>query len=206
MKIIDLSHPIDNSTPVYPGSSNLSLVQNRWMAKDHYNGFIMQTQLHIGTHVDMPMHMAENPMKAWDYPLERFAGPGLALDCRGQEMIRPNETWEAVTDQTVPILVTGWSAYFGRPEFFTAHPLLSMEAAEFLIARGVGMVAMDIPTPDRSDYPVHRALCQAGILLVENLRQPEPLLDLSSFQFMALPLNMPTEASLVRAVAITDEA
>ena len=202
MKIIDLSYPIDNTTPVYPGDSNLRLVQGRWMARDHYNGFTLQTQLHVGTHVDMPMHMADNPMKASDYPLERFVGKGLALDCRNQTSIVPDAAWDAIQSGVIPILVTGWGAYFGRPEYFAAHPMLSMEAAAFLIDRGVGMVAMDLPSPDRGGFAVHRALCQAGILLVENLCRPERLLGLPGFQFMALPLNMPTEASLVRAVAI----
>ena len=65
---------------------------------------------------------------------------------------------------------------FGREDYRT-HPYLSVDAAEFLIDRGVNIVGTDTITPDVPvvarqpgfDWPVHRRLLSHDVLIVENL-------------------------------------
>ena len=59
MRLIDLTHPIDSTTAVYPGDPPLVLVQNRWLARDHYNAYTVSSGMHVGTHVDLPLHMQD---------------------------------------------------------------------------------------------------------------------------------------------------
>lgn len=204
MHVIDLSHPLDGMTAPYPGDSPLGLVQNRWLARDHYNAFTLTGGMHLGTHVDLPLHMQDHPLSARDYPLERFHGPGRVIKCPEHGMISPDEGWMALQEGEIPLLYTGWDRHFGQSEYFSAHPQLTMEAAEFLIDRGVGMVVLDMPSPDRTPFTVHKALLAAGILIVENAAHFNMLVRLKHFTFMALPLPLPTEASLVRAVALRE--
>ena len=205
MKWFDLSHPVDNTTAVYPGDQPVKLVQSRWMARDHYNGFTLSSGMHAGTHVDVPLHLMDHPLTVWEYPLERFTGPGRLLPCPAQGVIEPTAEWEALETGEIPLLVTGWDAHFGRADYFSSHPVLSDKAADFLIERGVGMVVLDTPSPDRSPFPVHKKLLAAGILIVENAADLGALRPYSRFTFQALPLKLPTEASLVRAAAFTEE-
>ncbi len=205
MHWIDLSHPIDNTTAVYPGDQPVHLVQNRWMARDHYNGWTVSSGMHVGTHVDVPLHLMDHPLSIREYPLQRFSGPGRILSCISQNTIRPQENWKALQSGEIPLLYTGWDRHFGKPDYFSSHPVLSEEAADFLIDLGVGLIVLDTPSPDRNPYPVHRKLLAAGILIVENAAHFELLEPYDHFIFTALPLKLPTEASLVRAAAFTEE-
>jgi len=205
MQLIDLTHAIDGHSAVYPGDSPLVLVQNRWIARDHYNAFQITTGMHVGTHVDLPLHMQDHPLTARDYPLERFVGSGRLLRCAPQGQILPDESWEALQEGEIAVLHTGWDKHFGQPDFFSSHPTLSTEAAQFLMDRSVGMIVMDIPSPDRNPFTVHKQLLSAGILLVENAAHLDQLVNHKNFTVMALPLKLPTEGSLVRAVALVED-
>lgn len=205
MRLIDLTHPIDGHSPVYPGDPAPVLVQHRWMARDHYNAFQLTSGMHMGTHVDIPLHLQDHPLTVQDYPLERFAGPGRLLCCASQGQIVPDESWDALQEGEIPVLYTGWDKHFGQPDFFSAHPVLSPEAARFLMDRGAGMIVLDIPSPDRVPFPVHKQLLAAGILIVENAAHLDELTQIEKFTVMALPLKLPTEGSLVRAVALVED-
>lgn len=205
MRLIDLTHTIDGHSATYPGDPPLVLVQNRWMARDHYNAFQLTSSMHVGTHVDLPLHLQDHPLTAKDYPIERFAGPGRLLCCPSQGQIFPDESWEELQAGEIPVLCTGWDKHFGQNDFFSSHPTLSAEAARFLMDRGVGMIIMDIPSPDRLPFTVHKQLLAAGILLVENAAHLDELKDIKKFTVMALPLKLPTEGSLVRAVAMVED-
>ena len=205
MSIIDLSHPVNAATAPYPGDRAPVLVQTRWIAHDHYNAFTLTAGMHIGTHVDVPLHLQDHPLTVGEYPLERFAGPGRVLRCAPRGLIVPDDSWLALGPGEIPLLYTGWDRHFGQADYFSGHPTLSPEASRFLVDRGVGMVVLDIPSPDRTPLTVHKELLGAGMLIVENAAHLEALLPLKKFTFMAMPLYLPTEASLVRAIAVTED-
>ena len=161
--------------------------------------------MHVGTHVDLPLHMQDQPLTASDYPLERFCGPGRLLRCPSQGLIAPDDSWKALKSGEIPVIYTGWDRHFGQADYFSAHPQLTEDAAQFFIERSVGMVVLDTPSPDRNPFTVHRQLLSAGMLILENAAHLEQLLQVKRFTLMALPLRLPTEGSLVRAVAITED-
>ena len=205
MRLIDLTHPIDSATAVYPGDPPLVLVQNRWLARDHYNAYTVSSGMHVGTHVDLPLHMQDHPLTASDYPLERFCGPGRLLRCPSQGLIAPDESWKALKIGEIPVLYTGWDRHFGQADYFSAHPQLTEDAAQFFIERSVGRVVLDTPSPDRNPFTVHRQLLSSGMLILENAAHLEQLLHVKRFTIMAMPLRLPTEGSLVRAVALAED-
>lgn len=200
----DLSHDIDNTTAVYPGDQPLKLVQSRWLERDHYNGWSVTMGMHGGTHVDVPLHLMEHPLTVSEYPLDRFTGPGRLLTCAAQGSIIPDASWDALEPGEIPLLMTGWDRHFGKADYFSSHPTLSPEAAAFLISKGIGMIVLDIPSPDRNPFTVHKQLLAAGILIVENAARLDQLVSCSRFNFAAFPLKLPTEGSPVRAVAFTE--
>jgi kynurenine formamidase len=63
------------------------------------------------------------------------------------------------------------------------------------------MVGLDVPSPDRPPYPVHRILLGNGILILENLTGLETLPSDQVFRLYALPLMVEADSAPVRVIA-----
>ncbi len=95
---------------------------------------------------------------------------------------------------------------FGRPEFFTDLPSLTVEAARWIAQRRIGLLGMDVPTPSTADSrECHQILLgrPAEIVIVEGLANLERLPK--EFTFIGFPLNIVgRDGSPIRAVASID--
>ncbi len=209
MKWVDLTHALDSGTPPYPGDPRPELRRIRELGRDGFNAWSLCTGLHAGTHVDLPLHMLDDPRTAAGFAPERFCGRGVLLDVRGQSEIG----WKARYDTLVKtgdivLLRTGSDALFlSDPDrYFGEHPVLAPQFADRLAACGVRMLGMDLPSPDRPPHALHKALLGAGILLLENLTGLDKIGRERGFFVLALPLKLAAEASPVRAVAVLDES
>ncbi len=196
---VDLSWPILDNMPVYPGDRQTQLTQEKWLDKDFYNAFSLETGLHAGTHMDAPMHLLPNAPGMPDIPLCRFLVPGILLDVRGQEeILQPDLPKGALTGKAV-LLMTGMDAAYGTERYYNDHPIVSMDLAMLFVQENIAFLGMDMPSPDQPPFPVHKLLLSAGIPIVENMRG---LFALSgSFEVAAFPLKIHAEASPVRAAA-----
>src|SRR4051812_757954 len=94
--IIDLTHTIRDSLPVYPGDSETRLIQSKQFANDHYNVFDLTMSMHAGTHIDGPMHLLDREEYIEEFPLEAFIGDGVLLNVCQQEVIEYREEYEAI--------------------------------------------------------------------------------------------------------------
>lgn len=61
--IIDLSHPLDNATPPFPGDLPVEIVVQASIPAGHFSGVPgamnvsrLHTGLHVGAHLDAPFH------------------------------------------------------------------------------------------------------------------------------------------------------
>ncbi|WP_442601907.1 cyclase family protein [Paenibacillus sp. KN14-4R] len=99
------------------------------------------------------------------------------------------------------ILYTGHSQYFGQDTYFTEHPVLTVEFAELLVRKQVKMVGMDMPSPDKYPFEVHKCLFHNRVLIIENLTNLDQLLHAESFEIIALPLHIRADSSVARVIA-----
>ena len=205
MKLIDISHGLSESTPVYRDDPPVRLEKTRSVEKDDYTLFRLDSGLHAGTHLDAPSHLLRDGKMICDFPLNRFAGRGKLLDVRGYECIemRPEYSTQ-ISEGDIVLLFTGFDEKFGSPDYFTRHPVVSLELAEFFVLRHISVLGFDMPSPDRSPYDIHKTLLEGNVLMLENLTNLHELLSADSFEVMAFPLKISTEASLVRAVCRLD--
>ncbi|MFW6281647.1 MAG: hypothetical protein ACOC1O_02480 [bacterium] len=60
---------------------------------------------------------------------------------------------------------------------------------------------MDLPSPDKYPFEIHKILFDNNILLIENLTNLSCLLSVSDFEIIAFPLKIKAEASIARVVA-----
>lgn len=202
MKYIDLSHEIKNNMPVYPGDIDVNLTKEKDFNKDGYNMYSLYTEMHAGTHIDAPLHMKDNKKFISEYPIEKFIGNVALLDVRGEKIIElKDEYYKNIKENDIVILFTGWDNFYGKEEYYTKHPIVSMELVDLLIKKKVKMVGMDMPSPDRNNYEIHNALFENDIFLLENLTNLNKLLYNEKIKLFAQPLKIESESSLVRAIA-----
>jgi len=201
-RLIDLSHPLCDGMPVYPGDDPVRIQQTRTVEHDGYTYFRLETGMHAGTHLDAPLHMVSGGVPISGLPLETFTGRGCLLDVRGQPVIEYKPEYvQLVHPGDIVLLWTDHSRLFGTEEYFAQHPVVSDALAEFFAARGIKMLGMDLPSPDRAPFGVHRRLLGVGIPLLENLANLDALQGEKSFEVTAFPLKVDVEGCPVRVVA-----
>lgn len=201
MRLIDISHVLNEDTPIYPGDYKTSLRKHKALEKDYYCSYLLSSCLHTGTHVDLPMHLINDNRVVADFALENFVGKGVLLDVRGENPISMKINYnEIISEGCVVLLYTGFDKYYNDKEYFTHHPTVSNELADFLLSKKIKMLGMDMPAPDYPPFTFHKALLSSDIFVLENVTNLQELLDVNNFEVMAFPLKLSAEASFVRAV------
>ncbi len=201
MKYIDLTHTFTDSMPVYPGDPLPSLSQIAEISKDGYTDFQITTGMHVGTHMDAPLHMVEGGDYLNEVDISRFFARGHVIDARHKEINSDLLEGVDIKKGDAILVLTGFAKYFTNPLYYEKYPELSEGFAEKAVALGVSIVGMDIPSPDRSPYRVHKILLGNNILIIENLCNLEELVGVASFEIIALPAKFHSEAAPVRVIA-----
>lgn len=212
-RTVDLSVAVDDATQVFPGDPRPRMWPAARIGQDGYNVLHVELGTHTGTHVDAPYHVRAGGLRIDALPVDRFVGPAVVLDVRELPARAPiGADRLADLDATlVPIVLvhTGWSRFYGRPEYFD-HPYLTPEAAEHLLERGVRTIALDTPNPDPTDLasagriqlPVHQLVADAAGVLIENLTAVEQI-DFPEPWLAALPVRLTgADAAPCRAIAL----
>jgi len=202
VRIVDLSQPVGAGTPVFPGDGPVRVTV---LDQTSVNLSRIHLSVHTGTHIDAPFHFFSGAETVDRIPLDRCACLARMVDLRAiaEGEIR-REHLQTLPDAPLhaAILHTGWSKQWGAPRYFSDHPCLSADAAQFLVDCGVQLVGVDMPSVDRAPYPAHQILLHAGVPIVENLTNLDAI-GADLFRIVALPLKLTgRDASPVRAVAI----
>ena len=205
MKIIDLTHTVHRSIPVFPGDDPVQLDHIKTLGRDGFNDFRLTTGMHVGTHVDGPKHMTADPHLIGQIPLEQFAGKGVLIDVRGEGQIDFKQSFGTLVQPgDIVLLFSGIATFFGTSNYFTDYPNITEGLANFLVQQKVKMIGIDWPSPDHESNLVHNILLKSNILILENLTNLIQLLNVPNFEIFAFPLKLETDSSLVRAVAVID--
>jgi kynurenine formamidase len=200
--LIDLSHPIIDRMPVYPGDEPARLEKINDFARDRFSNFRFTSGMHTGTHIDGPMHMTKSDRFIDELPLERFIGTGCFLNAVGMKVIACTpEFTSAIVPESIVLIYTGFGKQFGNEEYFRDFPIVSMELAQFLVDQRIKMVCFDSPSPDKSPYNIHTYLLKNSVLIAENLTGMEKLLTVKKFEVLAFPLRIHADSSPARIVA-----
>ncbi len=180
--IVDLSHPLDDHTPVYPGDPVARFEPATTIDEHGYNVLHVRMGSQTGTHVDAPFHFLADGARIDELPLELFLGPAVVADVRGRA---PHAaiTWAdlaPVADRLGPgrmlLLQTGWDAHWGSNGYFD-HPFLDRDAAERVVAAGIRTIGLDALSLDETvlggepagGFAAHFAVLGAGGVIIENL-------------------------------------
>ncbi len=205
MKYIDISQRLGDSSPVYPGDESTSIYTEYSIDKNGNNSYIIKSSLHTSTHVDVPLHMIKDSKYVSEYKLDNFIGKGVLLDVRNQELIDYKDKYlSIITEGDIVLFMTNYDKHLREEKYLTNHPVISEKLANFLVERKVKMIGVDMPSPDKHPYSVHKTLLSNNIFILENLANLEQLIDIKKFTVYAVPLKIDADASCVRAICMID--
>lgn len=195
--------------PVYAGDPPVSVAKARSHEVDGYEVGRFCMGCHTGTHLDAPRHFFPDGPGLDEYPVERFVGPAVLVDCDTGVAADVIEG-DILAERLAPAGLPAGAKVLIR----TGGRALTVEAAQLLVAARAGLVGVDAASPDAEPpspdaepssaaaepYPVHRLLLSNDILILENLEgldrlEPGPLMC------ACLPLALTgTEAAPARVV------
>jgi arylformamidase len=213
--VIDLSHPLAHGQLNFAWDPKISVIPHNTIASIGYNITQFSMSTHHGTHLDAPYHFFDDGKTVDQIPLERFYGPATLIDLAPDGVLPPKtpltaamfEAHSAALSTGAKVIYrTGWDRMFGRPEFFSEYPTLTLDAARLLASRRIGLLGMDTPTPSNDWKECHHILLAKGmeIVIVEALANLDRLP--TNFIFAGFPLKLSgRDGSPIRAVAMVDE-
>jgi kynurenine formamidase len=220
MRIIDLSHSVHDRMQVFPGDRPPAIKALLNHEDDGCQVSRLQLCVHVGTHMDAPVHFVAGGPSIDIIPCERFVGKGILIDATTVPAGQPIASGlltrcpADLSSADFAIFRTGWDSRYGTEKYFR-HPYLSPEFARLLVEKGVSLVGLDTMSVDRTiaenetttgdprQYPVHDILLGNGVLIVENLCRLDQVGDLDGV-YAFLPLKLKGgDGSPVRAVFMT---
>lgn len=213
MNPIDLTMEISEGLPVFPGSPGPQFIRWESIRRSGYNLELMLLSTHTGTHLDAPYHFAEDGKRVHQIPVDRLVRRATLVALprsRNQpitmdDIARFEEREGTIKGDATLIFRTGWSRHLRRPSYFEENPGLSADAAEYLASKEANLVGIDSPSIDpgaAGDFPAHRILAGADVLILENLVGLGRI-HRKQFDLVVLPLRLSgATGSPVRAIAV----
>ncbi len=202
MKYIDLTRTLIHNTPVYPGDPHPQLEQIAFYDKDGFNDFAITTGMHVGTHMDGPLHMLPDGKRLCEFHPEYFFGHGRLIDARNQALIDISLLdGEQIAKDEIWLVLTGFGRKFGTPEYYQSYPEITQAFAREANEKGIKIMGMDTPSPDSPPFAIHKLLLQNDILIIENLTNLEALIAYDAFDIIALPAKFDADSAPVRVIA-----
>lgn len=194
--MIDISRPLRAEMAVWPGDVGFSLTQTAWGT---VTVGATTMSLHTGTHADAPSHFLPGGETIDQIDPSVYVGDCVAIDARGREFL-DRDLFEA-TSLAPRVLVRTDSWRDGDP-FPQSVPTLTEGAVRLLAERRVFLIGVDVPSVDAidsKDLPIHHALADGGIHILESLDLRG--VEAGRYTLCALPLPFSgADASPVRAL------
>lgn len=213
MRYLDLTHPMNSFMPVYPGKIKPVVRPVADIENDGYRELRIELEGHTGTHIDAPAHMLPRGKTLDQFPVSHFTGKATLIfvpeGCHKVDSSLLKIQENRILNSDYLLMVTGWSRFWGTETYHDNFPVLTEEAARWLVTlplRGIGIDAVSVDPVDSVTWPVHHILFEAGWLIVENLVFPSGF-KAQTVDFYCLPLNIENaDGAPVRAIISVNEA
>jgi kynurenine formamidase len=210
-RLVDLSHPLTERVPIYPGDPEPRIFTATTVTDDGYNLSHVQIGTQTGTHIDAPFHFRDRGATVDRMPLELTVGAGVVVPVPGKAAgeritladLAPHR--DRLGPGRIVLFATGWYENAGSERFFE-HPFLAADVGRALLDAGVLTIAIDTLNADRTggeEFPIHDMFADAGGYIAENLAGTAGLTPGVEPLLVLLPLNLAgCDGAPVRAVAL----
>ena len=183
MRIVDLTHPLSDDMPVFPGLAQPSFRPIARWDPDGYRMSEFQLINHIGTHVDAPSHLAADGDTLDEIELTRLVCDAVTIDVSAREpgplpLAELEPHLERVRAGDLVFLHSGNAPRWGTNAYWTGWSYPDAEASRALDERQISGIGFDGPSADpvdTEDYALHKIWLEAGRLILENLANLDQL-------------------------------
>lgn len=167
MRIVDLSHPWNMHTPGWIGYPGSKIYYTQTLQTNRIVSQRIETSLHVGTHLDGPMHAADGAGDIASLPLSRLVHEGVVVDvsdkCGDWDVITPDHITSKVEVRRGDVIIihTGYHRYYeGQPEqdltrYFCMHPGGTQELAEWMLEMEISWWGVDAGS---GDHPMNTTI------------------------------------------------
>jgi kynurenine formamidase len=219
---IDLTYSFDSTSLYWPnnptGFKHVKDFAGVNTMGFYYSSYSLIAPEHGGTHLDAPIHFAENKLTADKLPLSKLTGNAVVIDVSEKALknrdylitVQDIEDWEKrnakISDSVIVLFRTGYGQFYpDRKNYFGTDergeeaipglhfPGLSKEACQWLVdSKLVRAVGIDTPSLDygqSKDFWAHRVLLGNDIPGFENVAHLDKLPE-SGVYIVALPMKI----------------
>lgn len=207
MRIYDISVGISPELPVWPGDPPVELARVQAIASGaNANASRLGCGVHIGTHVDAPLHFIDGAAGVESLPLKLLTGRAYVVYLPAAKVIDEATLEKAgLPPRTRRVLFrTRNSEIWAREKAFQKDFVaVDASGARWLVKKGVQLVGVDYLSvaPYGQSKETHRTLLEAGVVVIEGL-------DLSHvtqgrYSLYCLPLKlMGSDGAPARAILV----
>jgi len=205
-RLIDISLSISECLPVWPDSCGVRVTREKVLEEGaDSNVTRLDSDVHVGTHVEGSLHFFPNGKSIDEIPLDIFMGPAVVAhlpeaDCVGAEELEKLD----LPENTSRLLLRTknsekWSN--SKSKFYEDYVGVTKDGAEWIVNNGIRLVGMDYLSVAKYTDAVetHRILLSDEVTIIEGL-------DLSKappgeYELLCLPLKLAgAEAAPARVV------
>jgi len=220
---IDLTHPFDSTTLYWPNNKTnfIHTTDYRGIVRPmgyFYSSYSISAPEHGGTHLDAPIHFAENKQTADKIPLEHLTGKGIVIDVSDRALKNRDyqisaediQNWEKengrIEKGSIVLFRTGYAQFYpNREQYFgTARigaeaipelhfPGIHPDAAQWMVDnRKISSFGLDTPSMDygqSTDFKTHQIMLGNNIPGFENVNIPMSL-PAKEIYIVALPMKI----------------
>lgn len=196
MRIYDVSVPISEVTPTYPGDPHIEIEQWAAMARgDAANVSMLHFGAHTGTHVDAPAHFIEGAGRVDALPLDVLVGRARIAEIADDvQAINAGHIASLDLNGAKRVLFKTRNSAFWANEaegFRTDFTYLAPDAARALVELGVRLVGIDYLSVEQfksEGFETHTSLLSNGVVIVEGLDLRE--VAAGDYELICLPLRI----------------
>jgi kynurenine formamidase len=219
-RAVDLTHAYSERTVFWPTSPTRfkleRLAHGQTEGGYFYAANTFSTPEHGGTHLDAPVHFAEQGHTADQVPLDRLMGPAVVIDVTAraaadrdyrltdEDVLAFEKEHGQIGPGTIVLLRTGWSRHWPDAKAYLgddtpgdasklSFPSYGEAAARILVEqRRVGALGIDTASNDygrSTDFIVHRIAAARNVPGFENLTNLDPL-PARGATVIALPMKI----------------
>ena len=173
MSYIDVTVPMHKDMIRHPSVPSFESKDVYSMKKgDDANLRLLTFGSHLGTHFDPPYHQISDGAKGEDLPADYFIGRAKVFAfMSGRNISLQDVEGLDFEPGDMVLFKTPNSKLMLQSEYPEEYVTVEMEAAEYLVKKGLHAFGIDFPTLDKlgSGDPVHKVFLRAGVPIVEGI-------------------------------------
>jgi len=196
MRYLDVTQPITDGMPVYPGDPPVSVRPYLCIADGApVNLGLVTLGTHTGTHLDAPRHFFDGAGGVDRIPLEALLGPARVVEVAGAGDVDAAAVRAALDGGERRLLFkTRNSARPPADRLLPGYAALTPEAARLLVEADprpflVGLDGPSVDGHDTQEAPAHRLLLRSGVAILEGLELSA--VPPGAYELLCLPLALP---------------